>query len=458
VPSSPRHDRVLRLAGRRHVHRLEVRQVAANGHALPSRSCYDIAGSRALVMQQDIRFCRTADGVRLAYAVSGDGPPLVMSATWLTHLEQQWRSLAWRPWLDIFTRDHKVLRHDSRGCGLSDRDAGNLSYETWVRDLECVTEAAGFRRFAMVGTCWGGAIAIDYAARHPERVSHLVLYGSYARGRLRQTNSPNEIAKAPLLAELTRLGWGREDHDFVQVWGSRFQPGGTRNHLLSWSEQMRAATCAETAVRLLQIGWHIDVREAARKIKCPVLIVHPERDVVSPIEEGRLLASLIPNARFVPLDSENHMLLADEPAWARFYAAVRDFLAEPGYAAPRRNALRLEELTPRERSVLEGIAAGLGNAEIGRSLRLSEKTVRNHITRIFDKISVKHRYQAIVLAREAGLGGAESPPGPGDTGHLSQPRAVGRAPRRGGGLNTIALARRRVSSGRASRAPAREPR
>src|SRR5215467_5674354 len=365
-------------------------------------------GPRA--MKQDIRFCTTPDNVRLAYAVSGEGPPLVMSASWLTHLEHQWRSLAWRPWLDIFTRDYKLLRHDSRGCGLSDRDAGNLSYETWIRDLECVIDAAGFRQFAMVGTCWGGAIAIDYAARHPERVTHLVLHGSYARGRLRRTDSPNEIAKGAVLSEITRLGWGKEDHDFLKVWASRFQPGGTREHLQSWSEQMRAATSAETAVRLLEIGWHIDVREAARKIKCPVLIVHPERDVVSPIEEGRLLASLIPNSRFVPLDTENHMLLADEPAWARLYAEVRDFLAEPSNVqAPCRTALPLGELTPRERAILEGIAEGLDNSQLAASLQLSEKTVRNHITRVFDKISVEHRYQAIVLARDAGLGRASRP-------------------------------------------------
>ncbi len=360
-------------------------------------------------MSQTIRFCTTPDGVRLAYAVSGEGSPLVMSATWLTHLEHQWRSLAWRPWLDIFTREHKVLRHDSRGCGLSDRNAGNLSFETWVRDLECVIDAAGFRQFALLGTCWGGPIAIEYAVRYPERVSHLIIYGSYAQGRLRQTDSPKEVEKARVLVDITRLGWAQHDNDFVQVWASRFQPGGTREHLCSWSEQMRAATSAETAVQLLQIGWNTDVREAARKIKCPVLIVHSERDVVSPIEQGRLLASLIPDCRFVQLDSENHMLLADEPAWARLYAEVRDFLAEPTSArAPCRNALPLDTLTPRERAVLEGIAEGRDNSEIAASLQLSEKTVRNHITRVFDKISVEHRYQAIVLAREAGLGRTSS--------------------------------------------------
>jgi pimeloyl-ACP methyl ester carboxylesterase/DNA-binding CsgD family transcriptional regulator len=358
-------------------------------------------------MNQNIRFCMTPDGVRLAYAVSGEGPPLVMSATWLTHLEHQWRSLAWRPWLDAFTAEHKVLRHDSRGCGLSDRNAGDLSFETWVRDLECVVETAGFRRFALVGTCWGGPIAIEYAARHPERVSHLVLYGTYAQGRLRRTDSPQEAAKTRVLADITRLGWGIEDHDFLQVWASCFQPGGTREHLHSWSDQMRAATCADTAVRLIEVSWQVDVREAARKIRCPVLIVHPERDVVAPIEQGRSLASLIPDCRFVQLDSENHMPLADEPAWSQLVAEVKSFLNEPaGRSATCHDTLSLDALTPRERAVLERIAEGLDNSEIATSLRVSEKTVRNHITRVFDKIRVDHRYQAIVRAREAGLGRA----------------------------------------------------
>ena len=364
-------------------------------------------------MKQSIRFCTTADGVRLAYAMSGEGPPLVMSATWLTHLEHQWCSLAWRPWLDIFTNEHRTLRHDARGCGLSDRNVDNLSFETAVRDFECVIEAASFGRFALVGACGGGPIAIEYAVRHPERVSHLVLYGTYARGQLRRTDRPEDVEKARVMLDLTRLGWGQEDHAFLQVWASRFQPGGTLEHLRSWSDQMRAATSAETAVRLLQIAWNIDVREAARKIKCPVLIVHPERDVLVPIEEGRLLASLIPDSRFVQLDSENHMLLAEEPAWARVYAEVREFLSEPAdHGRAGRDTLRLGDLTPRERAVLDAIAEGLDNAEIARLLGLSEKTVRNNITRVFDKICVEHRYQAIVLARDAGLGRAGRPVSP----------------------------------------------
>jgi pimeloyl-ACP methyl ester carboxylesterase/DNA-binding CsgD family transcriptional regulator len=357
-------------------------------------------------MNQSIRFCTTTDGVKLAYAVSGEGPPLVMSATWLAHLEHQWRSLAWRPWLDAFTREHKVLRHDSRGCGLSDRNVGELSFETWVRDLECVVEAANFQRFAMVGTCWGGPIAIEYAARHPEKVTHLVLYGTYARGTQKR-GALNAGERARVMFELTRLGWAQPDHAFLELWASRFQPGGTWDHRRSWCDQMRFATSAETAIRLFEIAGNADVRDAARKIKCPVLIVHAERDVCVPIGESQLLAGLIPDSRFIQLDSENHMPLADEPAWDQLVTAVRSFLAEPACArGARHNDLSLGELTPRERAVLEGIAEGLDNSEIAASLRLSEKTVRNHITRVFDKISVDHRYQAIVVAREAGLGRA----------------------------------------------------
>jgi pimeloyl-ACP methyl ester carboxylesterase/DNA-binding CsgD family transcriptional regulator len=355
-------------------------------------------------VNQDIRFCTTADGVQLAYAVSGEGPPLVMSATWLTHLEYQWRSLAWRPWLDALSRGHKLLRYDSRGCGLSDRDDHNLSFESWIKDFECVVEAASFRRFPILATCWGGPVAVEYAARHPERVSCLILYGTYACGRLRWTDRPKETEKARVLLDLTRLGWGQENHAFLQVWASAFQPGGTLEHLRSWCDQQRAATSAPTAVRLLEIGWNVDVRQAARKIKCPVLMIHPERDAVVPIDEGRLLASLIPDCRFVALDSENHMPLADEPAWPRIVDEIEAFLSEVGERPEAATALPLHELTPRERAVLEGIAGGLDNTEIAASLGLSEKTVRNHITHIFDKIGVDHRYQAIVRARDAGLG------------------------------------------------------
>jgi pimeloyl-ACP methyl ester carboxylesterase/DNA-binding CsgD family transcriptional regulator len=325
-----------------------------------------------------------------------------MASTWLTHLEHQWRSLAWRPWLDAFG-EFTVLRHDSRGCGLSDRDTDQLSFENWVSDLAYVVDAAGFDRFPILATCWGGPVAIEFAARYPERVSHLVLYGTYARGRF-QVGEPEVTKKARLMLELTRLGWGQENNAFMQVWSSTFQPGGTLDYLRSWAEQMRLATTAENAVRLLEIGWSADVREAARKLKCPVLAVHAERDCVVPIAEGRLLASLIPDCRFVQLHSENHMPLLDEPEWPQLISEIRSFVAKTDAAKSMQSALPVSELTPRERAVLEAIADGLDNSEIASALGLSEKTVRNHITRVFDKIQVEHRYQAIVRARDAGLG------------------------------------------------------
>jgi pimeloyl-ACP methyl ester carboxylesterase/DNA-binding CsgD family transcriptional regulator len=362
-------------------------------------------------VNQQIRFCTSGDAVKLAYAVSGDGPPLAMSATWLTHLEHQWRSMAWQPWLDGFS-GHTLLRYDSRGCGLSDREVADVSFESWVRDFECVVDAAGFEQFPLLGTCQGGPIAIEYAARHPERVSHLVLYGTFARGRLKRTNLPQQVERGKALLELTRLGWGDENHAFLQMWASWFQPGGTLEHLRSWSEQQSAATSAEMAVRLFEVVWNIDVTQAAQRIRCPVLVVQAERDAVTPMEEARLLAGLIPNCRFVQFDSENHMPLADEPAWPRMLGEMRSFLTVPETRrAAGRSILALGDLTPRERDVLESIARGLGNAEIAVSLGLSEKTVRNHITRVFDKIGVEHRYQAIVLARDAGLGVAAAPVG-----------------------------------------------
>jgi pimeloyl-ACP methyl ester carboxylesterase/DNA-binding CsgD family transcriptional regulator len=351
-------------------------------------------------MKQQIRFCKSFDGVRIAYAVCGEGPPLLMSASWLTHLEHQWKSLAWQPWLDHFSRSHTLIRYDSRGCGLSDRDVREVSFDLWIRDFEAVADAAGFEQFALLGTCQGGPIAVEYAARHPDRATKLVVYSSYSRGMLKRPGVANQEQRAKVLLDMLGLGWGDDSHAYLQVWASLFQPGGTMEHLRSWSEQQRLSTSAETAARLFQATFNVDVQESAKRIACPTLVISPERDGLVPLDEGRRLASLIPGARFVTLDTNNHMPLADEPAWPRLLSEIDGFLGAS--AAPVRE--RFAELTSREREVLEAIASGLDNGEIARRLRLSQKTVRNHITRVLDKIGVQHRYQAIVVARDAGLG------------------------------------------------------
>jgi pimeloyl-ACP methyl ester carboxylesterase len=362
-------------------------------------------------MNQEIRFCTCPDGARIAYALSGRGAPLVMSGVWLNHLEYQWQSLAWRPWLEHFSREYTLLRYDLRGTGLSDRSFNNASADTWARDFATVVDAASLGRFPLLGICQGGPIAIDYAARHPERVSQLVLYGTYARGNLRRPERPNESAKARVFLDMARLGWGLEDHAFMQVWAAIFQPGGGADHLRSWTELQRQSISAEHAAAFFEAAFNTDVQDAARRIQCPTLVIHPSGDKAAHVEEGRRLASLIPGARFVELDSNNHMLLPEEPAWSRLLQEVQGFLRTPRTPAAGLEA-SLATLTERERQVLEGIARGLDNTEIAASLALSEKTVRNHITRVFDKIGVAHRYQAIVMARDAGLGGAPRPAPP----------------------------------------------
>jgi pimeloyl-ACP methyl ester carboxylesterase/DNA-binding CsgD family transcriptional regulator len=281
----------------------------------------------------------------------------------------------------------------------------NVSLDTWVRDFAAVVDAAGFERFPLLGVCQGGPIAIAYAALHPERVSRLVLYGTYARGMLLRAELKPEPIKAKVLLDMAQLGWGRENHAFMQVWAAMFQPGGGIEHLRSYTELQRLAISPENVVAFMNTTFHVDAREVARCVKCPTLVVHTLGDRVAPVEEGRLLGSLIPDARFVELESENHMLLPDEPAWTRLKEEVRAFLRAPdAQDAAATIADRVADLTERERQVLEGIARGLNNAQIAAELALSEKTVRNHITRVFDKIGVAHRYQAIVLARDAGLG------------------------------------------------------
>jgi len=346
-----------------------------------------------------VRFCRSFDGAKIAYAVSGDGPPVVLLPSWLTHLEYQWRSVAWRPWLEALTSRYRLIRYDPRGCGLSDRDVGDLSFDSWVRDLDAIADAARLDRFSIVGICQGGPVAIAFAGRHPGRLTHLVLYGTYARGKNRRTTVPQEPEKAKVMLEMMALGWGKEDHSFLRVFASQFQPEGSIEHLRSWCELQRAAASPADAVRLTRVMFDMDVQAEAARINCPTLVIHADRDVAVPVEEGRLLAQIIPGARFLQLHSANHFPLHDEPAWSQLVEAMHAFL--PG---PTAEGESFADLTKRERELLHFLARGLDNHQIAAHLEVSEKTVRNHVTSIFGKLGVESRAQAIVLARDAGFG------------------------------------------------------
>lgn len=357
-------------------------------------------------MEQSIRFARSADGTRIAYAVSGDGPPLVKAANWLTHLEHDRDSPVWRHWLTELSRDHTLVRYDERGCGLSDREVDDLSFEAWVDDLECVVDALGLERFALFGMSQGGPVGLAFAARHPGRVDRMVLYGSYATG-WRHRGTPAHRRREEALMQLMADGWGRDNPAFREVFTQMFLPQGTREQMDWFNELQRRTTTPRIAVRLEQEFGDIDVREHLDGVRCPVLVLHARHDEVIPFDAGRRLAAALPDARFVALDGKNHVLLETEQAWTRFLAEVRAFLGVPveGRGSTRTpGADFLERLTPREREVVELLAAGHANPAIAEALGIRTKTVKNHVTRVFSKLDVSTRAEAIVTAREAGLG------------------------------------------------------
>ena len=277
-------------------------------------------------MQQEIRFCTTADGVRIAYATVGEGPPLVKAANWLNHLEFDWQSPIWRHLFEEFGRDHLLVRYDERGNGLSDWNVENLSFEALVQDMEAVIDAVGLDRFPILGISQGGPVAIAYAVRHPEKVSHLILYGTYARGWARRGSPPEEIERRHAYLTLTKLGWGQDNPAFRQLWTTLFMPDATQEQWHWFNELQRMTTSPENAFRLLTEFGKLDVVELLPQVKVPTLVLHCRNDAVAPFEAGRLVAGRIPGARFVPLEGRNHLLLESEPAWPKFVTEVRRFL------------------------------------------------------------------------------------------------------------------------------------
>jgi pimeloyl-ACP methyl ester carboxylesterase/DNA-binding CsgD family transcriptional regulator len=351
------------------------------------------------MLKQQIRLCTCPDRVRLAYAITGSGPPLVKAANWMSHLEFDVGSPVWSHMLCALSEQHTLIRYDERGCGLSDRHVDDLSFDAWLRDLETIVDAMAVESFALLGISQGASIAVAYAVAHPERVSHLILHGGYARGRLKRNLGPEMREESELMIRLAEIGWGQENPAFRQFFTTQFIPGGSAEQHRWFNELERVSTSPTNAARFMRIFNDIDVVDLLPLVTCPTLVLHAVRDARVPFDEGRLIASMIPNARFVPLDSGNHLLLETESAWDRWIEEVRAFLPAP---APSTDPA-FGTLTRRERDIVVLIAQGRDNAQIAAHLGLCEKTVRNHITSIFSKLEVENRSQAIVLARESGF-------------------------------------------------------
>lgn len=354
-------------------------------------------------MKQQVRFCTSADGTRIALARSGKGPPLVRVANWFTHLDLDRQSAVWRHWFDFLSDGRTLIRYDPRGSGLSDRTVHDFSLDRWIDDLDAVVECAGLTRFPLIGLCQGGAVAAAYAARYPDRISRLVLYDSYLFGAYAD-GVPDRLAQeARALARMIEVGWGKKTGAFREVFANLLMPEAGKD-ALQWIGEMQRRSASARNARLMWDAFNdFDIRDVAADIAAPTLVFHGRRDAMVPFEAGRQLASLIPDARFVPLETNNHILLPKEDAWRTFCRELDSFL-EPEVATGVARDTALYALTARETEVLDGVARGLGNRELADLLRISEKTVRNHVSTIFSKFGVESRAQAIVAARDAGLG------------------------------------------------------
>jgi DNA-binding winged helix-turn-helix (wHTH) protein/pimeloyl-ACP methyl ester carboxylesterase len=273
--------------------------------------------------QQEVRFCTASDGVRIAYALAGQGPPLVKAANWLNHLEYDWQSPVWSDLLHELAANNQLIRYDERGNGLSDWEVEDISFEAFVHDLECVVDAAGLDRFALLGISQGCAVSIAYAVRHPERVSHLILFGGFARGRARR-----DPQNAETMMSLIAQGWGRENPASRQFFTSLFLPEGTPEQMQWFNDLQRITTSPTNAVRIMRATGDVDISELLPQVRVPTLVLHCRNDAAVPFDEGRGLAAGIPGAKFVALESCNHLVLESEPAWHRLLDSIRTFLRQ----------------------------------------------------------------------------------------------------------------------------------
>lgn len=348
---------------------------------------------------QTIRFTTARDGVRLAWASSGAGPTLLKASNWITHLEYDWQSPVWRHWIRFFSDHFRLVRYDERGNGLSQHEIRDLSTDDWLGDLEAIVAAAKPEMpMVLVGISQGACAVIEYAAAHPEQVSHVIIYGGYCKGYVKR-GDPDEIAQKQAIVDLARQHWGRPEPAFRRIFTCSFLPEGTEDQLNWFDELLRKTTSAAMAARIIEHRGQADVSRLLPKVSAPTLVLHANRDEVVPLSAAQEIAAGIPGAEYIELESRNHILLEQEPAWRRFREVVLDFT---GVQARAEDEL-FRTLSDREREVLSRMVEGLTNQQIGQSLFISEKTVRNHVTHIFEKLGVRTRAQAMVFARDRGF-------------------------------------------------------
>lgn len=339
---------------------------------------------------QEIRFCRSRDGVRLAYAAHGSGPTLVVVSCWLSHLQHDWQSPVWRHFLDDLGGITRLVRYDERGFGLSDWDVTDFSLEARLADLEAVIEGIGEERFALLGMSGNSPVALAYAARYPQRVSRLIVYGGWA-GR---TPPPDAVESAEETAfrAMVTAGWARPDPIFRRVFTNLFIPEATEAQMGWMDDLQRMSTSTENMLAARTARQTTDVTDLLPAITAPTLVLHARDDRALGFEHARLLATRIPDASLVPLESRNHILLAGEPAWDVFMDEVRAFMEPEREAAGQIDDMpSTAGLTEREREILRLASDGRSNEEIAEALTLSVRTVERHLSNAYIKLGISGR-------------------------------------------------------------------